>query len=216
MAEKVKRIGGGGARGMITGATMGQRALAAERGSLAWEMHKRGATLKMICAATGPDGGPLYGSVAGAYKAIQRELTRVHEATKESIELSRFDSTVRLRQLMEQTMLIAGRRHVMIDRAGRVVMTEVTKADGTKTLEPVDDDMVKLAAIREQRLLESQMSKLNGWNAPIQVEVSQPEPQLPIAERAAALNARIAKITPIRELGPIVDAATRETETETG
>lgn len=198
---------------MKVGAPDHLRAKAAEKASMAWELHKRHVSLANICATIGPDGEPLYKTRSGAWKAIQRELNRVHDETKASIEERRFTAAQQLETLMEQTMQIQRRRHPLIDRAGRVVMVPVTLPDGEVRMEPADDDMVKLAAINTMAKLQAQLTKLCGWNMPIQIEVSEGEVLEPLEVRAARLNDRIANITPIREL---IDASSRDATTETG
>lgn len=174
----------------------------------AWEMRTHGVPFGVIAqtpwngpaAHQGEHGPCMYGDRQAAYNAVRRcqEDLDMQEPTPQ-VEEIRTELRQRTDVLYYETSRILRRTHPVLDRQGRIVKDENGR--------PLDDDMVKLAAIREMRQLQAEMAKIGGAYAATKYEVAGPDGgAIPIESRIADLTKRIEKFR-------VIDGGSRNLDT---
>jgi hypothetical protein len=144
------------------GKTSPRRVQVALRRAKVLQMRAAGASPLQIMQAFPDD----YRTEAAVYQDIQRAMLQVVQepaADRRALENARLD------MLWVRAMQVLSRTHVTVSHGKIVYVTTVT-ADGIQET-PLQDDGPVLAAIRELRQISESRRKLNGLDAPTQVQV---------------------------------------------
>lgn len=147
-----------------------------EKEARALEMVKAGAQLAAIAAALG------YANESGAWKAVQRALSRIGQATADELrEIER----ERLADVYRHTLTILSRHHPVLHKGAPVVVDGVT----------LDDDGIKLRALEVLIRADESYRKLLGLDLPRKVEVSGPDGEaIPLELKIGSLLERLEAI----------------------
>jgi hypothetical protein len=127
------------------------------------QMRAAGASREQIWQAFPDD----YRSLAAVTQDLQRAMM---QAVAEPAAELRALENARLDMLWVRAMQVLSRTHVVVSH-GRIVYVMTTTAEGGIQETPLQDDGPVLAAIRELRMLSESRRKLNGLDAPTQVQV---------------------------------------------
>jgi hypothetical protein len=145
------------------GKTSPRRVQVALRRAKVLQMRAAGASPAQILAAFPDD----YKTEAAVYQDIQRALLSV--VREPAAELKALENA-RLDMLWVKGMQVLSRSHVTVSH-GKIVYVTTATPDGGIQETPLQDDGPVLAAIRELRRLSESRRKLNGLDAPTQVQV---------------------------------------------
>jgi hypothetical protein len=136
-------------------------------------MWVRGATYAEVAATIDPaTGQPMYAGVSGAREAVRRAAATL--APDDDVETLRTQLLGGLMAHLLECNRIAGRTHPLLDRAGQPVLVPQTGPDGVTRNVTVDDDDVRIRAIREARAISARIATLMGLDAATKWEVAGP------------------------------------------
>ncbi|MGH9094983.1 MAG: hypothetical protein ACRDXE_07470, partial [Acidimicrobiales bacterium] len=186
----------------------GRRADAKRKAEAAWDMHVNHSVPTPAIALTpweGPSAykGQMYSDRGAAHKAIVRVQAAVDamEPTP-SLEDMRTAARTRNERMAYEVNRIFRRHHPLLDRAGRIVRNDKG--------EPLDDDMVKLAAVDRMIKLDDRLARLYGMDAATKYEHTGPEGgAIPVEHRISSLRDRLDRLKLVQG-GASVAAPTRE------
>lgn len=151
-----------------------------ERDARALELAKTGASMAAVAAALG------YANASGAWKAVQRGLAAI---PKQAADELRQMQQERLGDLYRHTLQVLANHHPVLYKGKPVV-----GADGRE----LEDDSVRLEAIKTLLRVDESFRRLNGLDLPRKVEVSGPDGEpIPVEVTAQSVLERIRQWDPI-------------------